>query len=315
MIDDQQIINVLNLVDPDNIRVYQPTKIILVCGGRTDAAAVPPLSLRDAFMRIAYDKELSGLTPILAEDLEAFFPRGNYRDLLRLESDIAQLSHLIIIFSESHGSAAELGAFSVTEDIAQKILIFIDDHEYEQNSFIKLGPVRLLQNTYGDATISVLHKRDLNINNTTDLSSLNKDTFKQIIIESIQHRMGSIPQHTTFNKNINGHIAKLIVGLIQWYGALTLEEIEVALYCLGVSAHSELIENLLLCCEFAQWTKPIKRGTRTFHTAISDKAAVLFTGRDGQKIPKHRWQTEPPRKLRRLFGLSYAAMAGCSSAA
>ncbi len=34
--------------------------------------------------------------------------------------------------------------------------------------------------------------------------------------------------------------------------------------------------------------------------SLSDERGALF---------------EPPRKLRRLFGLSYAAMAGCSSAA
>ncbi|WP_162895194.1 hypothetical protein [Rhizobium terrae] len=91
----------MELIDPDKIRVYQPTHIIFICGGKTDAAAHPPLSLRDAFMRIAFSPPFTKYQPMLAEELDAFFPKGDYKDFLSLESDIAQISTLVLLFSES----------------------------------------------------------------------------------------------------------------------------------------------------------------------------------------------------------------------
>lgn len=44
------------------------------------------------------------------------------------------------------------------------------------------------------------------------------------------------------------------------------------------------------------------------------KAGDLARKHGVSEATLYNWN-EPPRKLRRLFGLSYAAMAGCSSAA
>ncbi|MBB3308347.1 hypothetical protein FHT78_000076 [Rhizobium sp. BK196] len=293
MIDDLNIENILELIDPDKIRVYQPTRIIFVCGGKTDIAAQPPISLRDAFMRIAYSRSFERFTPILAEELNAFFPNGNYKDFLSLESDIAQISAIILLFSESFGSAAELGAFAMISEIAQKLLVVIDDKHYEENSFIKLGPLRALEIANGDGCVCVVNLIDLGIANITELEKLNVDLFSRIIQDAFQHRERSIPDHSTFNSKLSGHIIKLIVGLIQWYGALTVAEIETALYCLNVNCPPARIQDYLLCAQFAQWVTPKKRGVQTFYVAKSDTMAVQFVARAGKKmVNRQRWQAE-----------------------
>ena len=76
-------------------------------------------------MRIHHIPPFSRYLTILAEDLNAFFPEGEYKDILKFETDIAQICDLIILFSESYGSAAELGAFSMIEEIARRLLVGI----------------------------------------------------------------------------------------------------------------------------------------------------------------------------------------------
>jgi len=293
VIDDLNIENILELIDPDKIRVYQPTRIIFICGGKTKVAAQPPISLRDAFMRIAYSRPFERFTPILAEELNAFFPDGNYKDFLSLESDIAQISAIVLLFSESFGSAAELGAFAMISEIAQKLLVVIDDKHYEENSFIKLGPLRALEIANGDGCVCVINLKDLGITNITELERLNVDLFSRVIQEAFQHRERSIPEHSTFNPTLSGHVIKLIVGLIQWYGALTVAEIETALYCLNVNCPPARIPDYLLCAQFAQWVTPKKRGVQTFYVAKSNTMAVQFVARSGKKmVNRQRWQAE-----------------------
>jgi hypothetical protein len=100
--------DLVGYVDVKSIRVHAPAPAIFLCGGPVDAKVAAPPSLRDAFMRIHHTAPFSRYLTILAEDLNAFFPEGEYKDILKFETDIAQICDLIILFSESYGSAAEL---------------------------------------------------------------------------------------------------------------------------------------------------------------------------------------------------------------
>ncbi len=70
--------------------------------------------------------------------------QGHY-SLLSLENMLAEAVDVIIIFPESPGSYAELGAFSNNIELAKK-LICIQDNKYKhKKSFINYGPIRLLK--------------------------------------------------------------------------------------------------------------------------------------------------------------------------
>ena len=245
-------------------------------------------------MRIAYDPPFENYNSILAEELEAFFPNGDYKDFLSLESDIAQISTLILLFSESFGSAAELGAFAMVDEITRKLLVVIDDKRYNENSFIKLGPLRAIQNASGDGAVCVVNRDDLNIKNIEHLADLDAKFFSRIVQGAITDREKSIPTHSTFNPSLSGHVIKLIVGLVQWYGALTSDEIETALYCLNSSRSSAKIKDYLLCATFAGWIVSQKRGVQTFYIATPfENIAVQFSALPGLKmVSRVRWQAE-----------------------
>jgi len=278
-------------VDTETIRVHAPSPVIFVCGGPYDVTSPVPLSFRDAFLRAAHREPFARHTILVAEELNAFFPSGGYRDILSFESDIAQIADLIILFSESYGSAAELGAFSVVEEIAAKLLVVIDEKNHNDNSFIRLGPLRALEITYGDNSCCVLNCDDINIKSIHTLSTIDISAFNNILIDAFEHRIAHARERTLFDRNRNGHIIKLLVGIIQHYGALTADELHVALFGLGVDMHTDKIKDLLLCAEFAKWVKKIKRGINTFYLPTQEKPAIHYKLK--ATIPhlnKERWR-------------------------
>jgi hypothetical protein len=82
--------------DLDSLRVHAPTLVVFICGGAMDVKAATPPSLRDAFMRVIYKSPLANYNCVLAEDPDIFSPRGEYIELLEFETDVAQLSELLV---------------------------------------------------------------------------------------------------------------------------------------------------------------------------------------------------------------------------
>jgi hypothetical protein len=100
-------------------------------------------------------------------------------------------------------------------------------------------------------------------------------------------------EHTTFDPSRPGHIIKLIVGLVQQYGALTFEEIDFLLYCFNVERVSDRLGDYLLCAEFAEWIIRDKRGLNTYFCALAQKEAITYKIRaDAGVIDKARWQAD-----------------------
>ena len=60
---------------------------------------------------------------------------------LEHEARLARYSDAILILVESYGSAAELGAFSLSEELRKKLLILLNKEFENDNSFINNGPV------------------------------------------------------------------------------------------------------------------------------------------------------------------------------
>lgn len=187
------------LIDMETVHVVVPASpTIFLCGGDiSDTSKVT--SLRGAFLRMAYDTPLNVYEVFIAEDLNAFFPRGTYKDLLSFESDLAQIATLIVVFPESYGSAAELGAFAAKDEIAKRLLVVIDDKRYNENSFIKLGPVLTLQVHVGRSSVYVIDRADLNVRSFTDFSKLDYSYFKTAMLEALTERVKSIERSSTFN--------------------------------------------------------------------------------------------------------------------
>jgi hypothetical protein len=276
------------------VHVYTPTKLMFICGGQFDLTSSKPQSLRDAFLRFCHEVYDEDHRIVTAEDINSFVV-GHipYGDILSFEFELAQVSDLIVLFSESYGSAAELGAFCMDRHISERLLVVVDDLNFMQTSFIKQGPLKILRNLRGESAICVLYREDIGIKNILDVSSLNATTFKQRVTASISKRLASSHISTTFDRGRLGHVIRFIVGLLQHYGALNLTEIELFLERVGIEITTDQILRLLLCAEFAGWVVKEHRGGDEYYAVTVEKEAPSYRLLTGVgPIDKRRWRAD-----------------------
>lgn len=116
--------------------------ISFICG----AAPGTEGNYRDQFLD--FHSKLPSTEQLLAISAEATFNKlrehsDNPYNLAKLEELIAEISHSVIIFSESPGSLAELGYFSAIKEIRKKSLVVIKIN-HQGTSFVVDGPAALI---------------------------------------------------------------------------------------------------------------------------------------------------------------------------
>lgn len=93
--------------------------------------------------------------------------QGQY-SLLKLEGILADSVDAILLFPESPGSFAELGAFSNNEELARKMIVLSNKRYKSNKSFINYGPYRLIKSS---GTGKVIH---INYQHLTNISESNR---------------------------------------------------------------------------------------------------------------------------------------------
>lgn len=281
------------------MRVHAPTKVVLLCGGQyfvndnDNGVKRKAASMRDAFYRLSPFEPFSKYRIVIPDDISFAPPAGPYEQLLHFERDLAQLCDLVLLFTESPGSFAELGAFAMVPEIAPRLLVLIDGKNYSDSSFIKLGPVRSLQLDHGKNSVFVIPLDQLGIPSIRDIGDANISEFKNLIEQPFKTRANEVSTPTTFNPTIPGHMAKLIAGVIHHYGALTADEIMAGLARLGLAIDAPLVEQLLFCLNEVGWVFSETRGFETYHAASTDNSPLSFSVKTGAANPSRSlWRAE-----------------------
>ncbi len=233
-------------------------------------------------MRVKENTVLAKHVVRLAEEMEFGVLKSEYSEWMHFEADIAQLSELIVVFSESAGSAAEMTMFAMDEEVAPRMLVFMDDDYYQQESFIRFGPVTSLEGSHGDGTVCVLSLQSMGVVTPNSVKTLDLPLFTRAVEAALVERLSKRHDPRTFNPTNNGHLTKLIVGLVQYYGSLTLDEIDVLLFCLGVGRTPAQIRQHLLCARFYDWIELKKAGQRIFYSALANNMAIHFDFKPGE---------------------------------
>lgn len=99
-----------------------------------------------------YKKVRKDIICVLSEELCKIF-KIDMVDLLSFEEILAELSDSIILFLESYGTACELGAFTMRENILNKLLVFNGQEYFGKATFINDGPIKKLTNRNEDSVI------------------------------------------------------------------------------------------------------------------------------------------------------------------
>lgn len=240
-------------LDVKSLHVRSPTNVVFLCGGPYSEKGRGRIkSLRDAFLRVSLHPALAESDLILAETFTKQFEfSSRYTDILQFEADLAQIAELIILFCESEGSFAELGAFAHDVEISKRLLVIIRETYANSGSFISLGPIARLRNQSDNAVFTVDDVR-LGIRGKTH-AYISLDELKNLLDTPLKLRLANSREPSTFNRKRDGHLIKLIVGLVQDYGALTEKEIQQALKSLGIGILPVRLGAYLLCARAVGW--------------------------------------------------------------
>lgn len=281
-------------IQPATVRVHPPSSVIFLCGGLVDAKPPnPPESLRAAFLRLQLPDEFEKYRIVIAEAAEPMLPVAGYRDLLTFESDIAGVVALILLFSESPGSLAELGAFAALPNVASKLLVVIDDGYYEDSSFIKNGPIASLELNQGDEWVLVVDRNEIGLSADHNIFDLKHEYLDENVVPAVLQRLNSTPSYEKFDPHNDGHFILLLTGLIQLCGALTISELKSMIDRLGFPKAQSRITNFLYCGELMGWIKKTKKGNHTFYVCRPGEDAIEFTAVPKAEIKeKVRWKAE-----------------------
>ena len=131
----------------DHCKIQNTPNFIFLCGGPT-ATDGSCQSARDSFFRHLRSEKPAWVERVkLAEDVNAgFHNTAAFPDLLELENYLGYLAHMTVLFVESPGSIAELGAFAASDTLSPKLLAVLNTYYDSEQSFIADGPIRKIRN-------------------------------------------------------------------------------------------------------------------------------------------------------------------------
>ena len=263
-----------NSIELESSKVMFPEDVVFLCGGEVNHSTSTITSLRDFIY--GNEKELfENKKVILAEKAASEFDSRVYDDLLQFEKYIASISRLVMLVSESPGSIAELGAFSQISEIQSKLLVFIHSKHYGENSFIKDGPVRFLENQ-NEQSVHEFEWQTNKQGNVLKDSAINLVTpMKEAMHFFLEHR----PKTEKFDRTKIGHSILLVGGVIAMLRCCKIREITAALDSIGMQISERQIKRIIFCLRLFGWIKSIKRETR-YHVYIANSMPFLFKTRN-----------------------------------
>jgi hypothetical protein len=205
-------------------RVINTPHLVFLCGGATsDTTDGPFLSARDYFHRYIRDHEPElGKRVRLAERINDWFDEDTFADLLELEVHLADVSDLTILFVESAGSIAELGAFATEDLLRPKTLAVLNSAYPSVRTFIADGPVRRIKKH----DVNLIRYFEWKVEPLNEQSNLDVfEDMSQVLVQFVLDRGAAAPKEQLLNKSSIGHTMFLIADLVDLVGITTGTEI------------------------------------------------------------------------------------------
>lgn len=283
------LIGAINL---DQLRLGSPRRFIFFCGGKIQPAKSRVISLRDYLLRELTDHNpIADTTIVCAESATSLFRDSPYVDLIAFEEDIAQISDVILVIGESAGSLTELGAFSMNAAIAPRLKIFVRDDHYNQESFIKLGPLRHLERTISEASVSSYPWR---VNGEEKLILSSAKPHLNAMREDLIERIAAIHKTEIYRRdNSKRQLMILIFWMVYILRAALLSEIVDVLAKFGIQEKPNEVKKYLYCMRVAEWVDEKKYGHQVYYFLRVDHDPFEYAFNDDVKIREPiRWKSD-----------------------
>lgn len=257
----------------EGARVKPFDGFIFLCGGLVDASSHRPVSLRDAICREAVKAPHIESRLRLAEEFKEWAEDGHYQDLLTFEEHIAEMSEVIVLALESPGALTELGLFSAIESFRSKLVVFVATPHYNQTSFIKLGPIKFLEQAV-DNPSEVFPWMTDGVRPIIDVDWLEKSSTE--VFDAVVDRLSSTKNETPFRKERWLHVTLLICDLILIMSALTITEISDYLKKIGLEDSIANIRQRLFLLEKMEVIKVVARSNQRFYVSTKVEQFLNF---------------------------------------
>lgn len=259
--------------------VYRPP-IILAFGGVVDAKLPVDCSCRNLFLTKApefcsYSDQLK-----IPEDYPEWNQFEGYQNLVNFETDAGCLSHAIVLFLESPGAFAELGAFCMDDGLRKLLFIVIEDKHYNSDSFIKLGPIKKIADDVGDEAICV-------IADMAPVSAFEKHLPD--VFTCLDERLSKELKQEIFNPSRTRDRYLLIADLIDLFFALKITELHTLVNGLGVPLSAKEIKAVLRQLALFELIKEVQVTTHKFYVAIKgDRTSYIDydSASEGEKFER-----------------------------
>jgi hypothetical protein len=259
-------------IDPLGTRVVGRPNLILVFGGPLGDGREK--SARQMFLDwIKKNHKDLSQSMITAENCKDWNNFAGYANLIDFERDVVCLSRAVVLFLESPGSIAELGAFCMDPQFSEGLFVIIGEDYYNAFSFISQGPVKKIE---GDDEESVCTVKDIK-------TKAIEHEFSQIV-ESLESKLKKAPKSLKFEPQTTRHQILLIADLIELFGALTVNEIVDLCELLGLKTTVPKVKHLYaLLFRFGIVTTK-KKNTTLYYLPTKHRLQFL----DYQSIDKNK---------------------------
>lgn len=276
-------------LDLTKIRVRAFEGFVFLCGGPKENDPFPLRSVRHMLYNELTSGRHSGVAARLklAEDIQDWFRDGNYRDLLTFEEHLGGLSAVIVLVVESAGAIAELGAFSMSDVFLERLLVLVASQHYESDSFIKLGPIKRIENFHEESVLVYDWHERPNGGRAVEAYD-NMRPHMAEIVEAIKGFTAPSRAERVFRKDEPSHAMFLICELCDLFGALNQTEIGGYLEALDITLEIEVTERYLFLLNKCGLLDVKKQGHGRYYYAPEWKSRISFGFLPGGHIDKDR---------------------------
>jgi hypothetical protein len=287
----------ISAIDLTKTRVVKFPSFIFLCGGPLCEDHKKFLSCRDIFYSYINNNSCSFRENIvLAEKVFEYFDHSDYQDLLNFEMDLAELSSLTVLFTESPGSIAELGSFSVLKTIQTRLLVVMHQEDANKKSFIWRGPALFLKNlakTNGNENPITIYnwQKDKDDNGHFISGDFSDAVDLAATIEQMLHKQSKT---VCFNSQQLGHVMLLIVCFLKIIQLATLEEIVFILNRFGIKQKLKTVKQHLSLLKSLGLIVLVPYRNYEFYTADVNRSDWLSWGYNSEVKNRDvdRWATK-----------------------
>lgn len=268
----------VEIVDPGACHVINLPNRIWVFGGACSRDGEAPASLRDAFWKQTLQP--TAQQPWLGdldrpENHNGWWAFSGYDDLLEFERDACYLARATILFAESPGSLAELGALAIDESILPRLHVVVQSHhlaDTQRESFLNLGPLKRVEKHGCRCVIG-----------GTSATQLPAVEF-EIVTDSIASWLPTEPRTSAFRTDNPTHRLLLLADLVDLLLVSKLDDVRRAAAHFGVKLGDPEIERAMRLLDFLGLVKLEHRGREPFAVRREKSAApwVKYTAKVGQ---------------------------------